>query len=158
FGWTGPIVVDENWNIIAGYGRYKAAMLLNLRKVPVLIVTGLNETEKRALALGDNKIASNAGWDREILAAELGDLAKLLPEFDLNLEITGFEAPEVDSLLTDLVDSESDPADEVPAVEKISVSRTGDLWLLGKHRLLCGDSTQAASVLVVLGVERITMV
>ena len=118
FGWTYPILIDENGVILAGHGRYEAALLLGLREVPVIVVGGLGDAEKRALALADNKIAANAGWDRQLLAAELGDLADLLPECELNLEITGFEAAEIDSLLGDLVDPELDPADDVPAPRK----------------------------------------
>jgi ParB-like chromosome segregation protein Spo0J len=88
FGWTYPILCDEHRNILAGFGRFKAAEALDIREVPVIVISGLSETEKRALALADNKIAENAGWDRAGLAAELGELATLLPECNLDLEIT----------------------------------------------------------------------
>ena len=101
FGWTYPILVDETDQIIAGHGRYEAAILLGLQEVPVSVVAGLNETEKRALALADNKIAANAGWDRKLLAAELGELASLLPECNLDIKITGFAAPEIDLVCTE---------------------------------------------------------
>lgn len=90
--------------MIAGFGRYQAAKLLGLREVPVIVKSGLTDTEKRALALADNKIAANSGWDRVQLAAELGELAVLLPECDLDLGITGFDSPGIDSLMGDLVD------------------------------------------------------
>lgn len=109
FGWTYPIVVDENTVILAGHARYSAAQLLGCRNVPVIVLSELSDPEKRALALADNKIAANSGWDRKLLAEELGELATLLPEFDLDLEITGFEPAEVDSLLGDLADPEQDP-------------------------------------------------
>lgn len=102
FGWTIPILIDEAGTIIAGHGRYLAAQLLGLAKIPVIAIAGLSEPEKRALALADNKIAANAGWDREALTAELTELLSLLPDGDINL--TGFEAPEVDQLLTDAQD------------------------------------------------------
>ena len=136
FGWTYPVLTDEHGNILAGHGRFRAAELLGLREVPVIAVAGLNETEKRALALADNKIAENAGWDRDFLAAELGELAILLPECNLDLEITGFAPAEIDTLMGDLVDREDDPADEIPAIAKQPVSRIGDFWLLGNHWLL----------------------
>ena len=79
FGWTYPILTDENKMILAGHGRYEAARQLGLREVPVIVVSGLSDAEKRALALADNKVAANAGWDRAVLAAELGELADLLP-------------------------------------------------------------------------------
>ena len=131
FGWTYPILVDENSVILAGHARYSAAQLLGCRKVPVIVVSGLSDAEKRALALADNKIAANAGWDRQLLAGELGELATLLPECDLDLNITGFEPAEIDSLLGDLGDPEQDPADEVPALEKQAISRIGDFWRFG---------------------------
>src|ERR1700745_3792429 len=125
FGWTYPILADEVGNVIAGHGRFKAAQMLHLREVPVITLAGLSEAEKRALALADNKIAENAGRDSAILAAELGELATLLPECDLSIDITGFEPAEIEGLMGDLVDPEQDPADDVPAIEKVSVSRGG---------------------------------
>jgi DNA modification methylase len=158
FGWTYPILTDEHGNILAGHGRFKAAELLGLREVPVIAVTGLNETEKRVLALADNKIAANAGWDRAVLAAELGELAVLLPECNLNIEITGFEPAEIDSLMGDLVDCEDDPADEIPVLANRAISRLDDLWLLGRHRLLCGDATKASDVSKLMGGKDAAMV
>src|SRR5882757_6715985 len=117
FGWTHPILIDEHGNIIAGVGRYLAAQQLGLKKVPVIVMSGLSDAEKRALALADNKIAANSGWDRKVVAAELGELATLLPECNLDLEITGFEPAEVDALVADFGASERDPADEIPAIE-----------------------------------------
>ncbi len=93
FKWTYPILVDENGEIICGQGRWQAALELGLKNVPVIVMSGLSDAEKRALALADNKIAANAGWDRGALAAELGELAELLPKYNLDLEITGFGPP-----------------------------------------------------------------
>jgi len=146
FGWTYPILIDEDGVILAGHGRYEAALLLGLREVPVIVVAGLSEAEKRALALADNKIAANAGWDRAVLAIELGELADLLPECNLDIDITGFEPAEIDALMGDLVDPEQDPVDDLPEIAKKPVSRIGDLWVLGEHRLLCGDSREAAHI------------
>jgi DNA modification methylase len=151
FGWTYPIIVDENNGIVGGHARYAAAQSLGYREVPIIVVSGLSDAEKRALALADNKIAANAGWDRKLLAEELGELVTLLPEFDLDLDITGFEPAEVDDLLADLVDPEVDPADKVPAPQDRAVSRPGDLWQLGPHRLLCGDAQSAAAYLNLMG-------
>jgi DNA modification methylase len=158
FGWTYPILTDQHHEIIAGFGRYKAAEHLGLNEVPVVVMTGLNEVEKRALALADNKIAANAGWDRAILAAELGELALLLPECDLNIDITGFEPAEIESLVGNLGYPGQDPADEVPAIEKMPVSRGGDLWLLGRHRLLCGDARKVADLQNLMGPGAAAMV
>jgi DNA modification methylase len=146
FGWTCPILTDEDGVILTGHGRYQAALLLDLQDVPVIVVAGLGHAEKRALALADNKIAANAGWDRTVLAAELGELAVLLPECDLSIEITGFEAAEIDTLMGDLIDNEQDPANEVTALASQPVSRIGDLWVLGPPRLLCGDARQSGDV------------
>jgi DNA modification methylase len=151
FGWTYPILVDETWLILAGHGRYDAALELGLREVPIIVVSDLDDAEKRALALADNKIAGNAGWDREKLAAELGELAQLLPELNLDLDITGFESPEIDDLLGDFVDPEMDPADELPTSQNEAISRQGDLWQLGDHRLLCGDARSANDVRRLMG-------
>jgi DNA modification methylase len=158
FGWTYPILADENGTILAGFGRYLAAQQLGLPNVPVIVLSDLSDAEKRALALADNKIALNAGWDRQLLAEELGELADLLPECNLDLEITGFEAAEIDGLLGDLVDPELDPADDVPPVPRTPVTKAGDLWELGPHRLLCGDARSAIDVQRALGVEAATMV
>jgi DNA modification methylase len=158
FGWTYPILTDENKQIIAGVGRSKAAEQLGLQNVPVIVMTGLSDAEKRALALADNKIAANADWDRAVLAAELGELAVLLPECDLNIDITGFEPAEIDALMGDLVDPEQDPLDELPAIAQTPVSRTGDLWLLNDHRLLCGDARAAADVRKLMCRDRAAMV
>ena len=153
FGWTNPIIIDESNAILAGHGRYQAALQLGLSEVPVIVVAGLSDAEKRALALADNKIAANAGWDRQLLAEELGDLAKLLPDCNLDLEITGFEPAEIDSLLGDLVDRELDPADDVLPPKKTAISKIGDLWELGSHKLLCGDAQSGADIRRLMGTE-----
>jgi DNA modification methylase len=158
FGWTYPILIDENNIILAGHGRYDAAVQLGLREVPIIVLSGLNDAEKRALALADNQIATKAGWNRQLLAEELGELATLLPECNLDLEITGFETAEIDSLLGELVDPEFDPADEVPPPPKTAISKIGDLWELGPHKLLCGDAKSTADVRRLMGAESATMV
>jgi DNA modification methylase len=112
----------------------------------VITIIGLNEAEKRSLALTDNKVAANAGWDRAALAQELRELSELLLECNLDLEITGFEPAEIDSLLGDFVDREDDPADALPLVAKDAVSSLGDRWQLGQHYLLCGDATKDSDV------------
>jgi DNA modification methylase len=151
FGWTYPILVDELGNILCGVGRWLAAQKMGLTKVPVISLTHLGDTEKRALILADNKIAANAAWDRKVLADELGELAVLLPQIDLTLEITGFEAGEVDGLMGDYVDPERDPADELPHLASRSTSQLGDLWLLNRHRLYCGDSSEETDVRALMG-------
>jgi DNA modification methylase len=110
------------------------------------------------LALADNKIAANAGWDRPILAIELSELNDLLPEAGLDIQLTGFDAAEIDLLLGDLVDREQDPSDALPAVEPSSVTLSGDLWQLGRNLLLCGDATSDRDFRKLMGGERATMI
>jgi DNA modification methylase len=142
FGFTVPIIVDENNVILAGHGRWLAAQHLGLRLVPVVVLSGLSDAERRAYLVADNKLVENAGWDRSALALELKELGPLLEHAGLDIELTGFEPAEIDALMGDLVDREQDPADELPVLAKQPVSRAGDLWLLGPHRLLCGDARQ----------------
>jgi len=148
FGFLVPILVDESCTIIAGYGRYEAAKMRSLKQVPVIEVQGLSEAKRRALALADNKIAENAGWDREKLAVELPELSELLIEEGLDISITGFAAPEIDQLTADFEENASDPADTVdPDWNTIApVTKPGDLWQLGPHRLLCGDARNASDL------------
>jgi ParB-like chromosome segregation protein Spo0J len=158
FGFINPVIVDEQAHILAGHLRHEVACELGLEFVPVIQITHLTELEKRAFALAENRIALDAGWDRATLSAELGELAVLLPECNLNIGITGFEAPELDALMGDLVDPEQDPADELPEIAKTPVSRRGDLWLLGRHRLGCGNARAASDVHKLMGNERAAMV
>ena len=147
FGWTNPILVDGDSGVIAGHGRLLAARKLGLTEVPVIELAHLTETQKRAYILADNKLALNAGWDHDLLALELGDLND--SGFDLGL--TGFSGDEVADLLKpaegDGADEDDDgAADKVPEPVADPVVRPGDLWLLGEHRLLCGDSTNPRDV------------
>ena len=134
FGFTNPVLVDEAGVLIAGHGRLRAAKDIGLPKVPVIELTGLGDVEKKALRLADNKIALNAGWDLEILKLELADIAGLDVSFDLAL--TGFSSGEIDVVLKAV----NDPDDEViPAVPVTPVTKRGDVWVLGEHRIGCGD-------------------
>jgi DNA modification methylase len=119
---------------------------------------GLSDAEKLAFAIADNKIATNAGWDRSLLSSQLGELASLLPECNLDLQITGFEPAEIDGLLADLGDFEHDPADELNEIADTAVSRQGDLWQSGSHRLLCGDACDVSHLAKLMGRERAAMV
>ena len=140
FGWTNPILVDGDNGIIAGHGRLMAAHQLGLDTVPVIELSHLTEAQKRAYVIADNKLAEQAGWDKELLALELGELADL----GVDLAGLGFEAAELDALFST---GEADPREEeTPEVPAVPVSRLGDLWLLGRHRVLCGDATIKADV------------
>jgi DNA modification methylase len=158
FGWTYPILVDEDFEIICGHARWEAAKELGLTNVPILVMRGLSDAEKLAFAIADNKIATNAGWDRSLLSSQLGELASLLPEYNLDLQITGFEPAEIDGLLADLGDFEHDPADELNEIADTAVSRQGDLWQPGSHRLLCGDACDISHLAKLMGRERAAMV
>jgi DNA modification methylase len=158
FGWTMPLLVDEDRTIIAGHARQKAAEQLGLHQVPVIALSGLSDAEKRALALADNKIASKAGWDRAILAAELGELSVLLPEMGLDISLTGFEAFELDTLITDAAELGSAEADAIPETETAAVSQTGDLWKLGEHRLVCGNAQSAGDFALLMAGQMAAMV
>lgn len=134
WGWTNPVLVDEGGTIIAGHGRILAAQRLGIEKVPVMVAKGWSEAQKKAYTLADNKLAENAGWDTELLGIEMEGLGEL--EFDLSL--IGFDESELAGL--ERHEGLTDP-DEVPDTPVNPTSRTGDLWKLGKHWLLCGDCT-----------------
>jgi len=138
FGWTNPILVDGEAGIIAGHGRLLAARELGMTTVPVIELTHLTEAQKRAYVIADNRLALDAGWDEDLLAEEL----KALEDLDFNLELTGFDLDELHDLLDDET-VEDAPAPEPP---EEPTSRPGDLWVLGNHRLLCGDSCDPESV------------
>jgi len=137
FGWTNPILVDGEKGIIAGHGRLLAARKLGMGKVPVIELTHLSETQKKALVIADNKLAMNAGWDTELLTIELDEL--LADGFAL--ELLGFDKDELDALLApEQVEGLTDE-DAVPEIPEEPKTRLGDIWVLGNHRLMCGDST-----------------
>ncbi len=137
FGFTNPILIDDQDGIVAGHGRVAAAKLLGLDKVPTLCLADMTAAEIRAYVIADNKLAENAGWDRELLAIELQGLIEL----DFDVAITGFEMAEIDILIGEL-DIENDPADAVPAIaDGPAITHPGDIWSIGKHRLICGDAT-----------------
>lgn len=137
FGFVNPILVGDDNVIIAGHGRLMAAQQLGLDTVPVIVLNHLTEAQRRALVIADNKIAENAGWNDELLKLELEELGDL----GFDLDVIGFSDEELDELLgNDEQPGESDE-DEIPEVEDEPVSRHGDVWILGDHRLLCGDST-----------------
>jgi DNA modification methylase len=141
FGWTTPILIDEDGGVICGHGRLMAARKLGQTEVDVIVARGWPEAKKRAYVIADNKLALNAGWDLEMLAVELGDLQG----FGFDLLLTGFSDDELSKLLAEKTEGNTDP-DEIPEVPVDPVAKPGDVWLLGKHRLVCGDSTDAETV------------
>jgi len=142
WGWTTPVLVDEQGCIIAGHGRTLAAQRLQMTEVPVMVARGWSDAKKRAYVLADNKLAMNAGWDNEMLALELGEIGEL--GFDLDL--TGFSAEEIAALTPEEIPPGLTDEDAVPEVPVNPVTVLGDIWILGKHRLMCGDSTSIDTV------------
>jgi ParB-like chromosome segregation protein Spo0J len=136
FGFNNPVLIDEDGTIIAGHGRVEAAKLLGMTEVPTVCLTHMNEAQKRAYVLADNRLAEKAGWDKDILAIEFQALIELAPELDLT--VTGFELAEIDLTLQEDEPVEADVLDDValPKPEAPVVTRAGDLWQLGDHRVV----------------------
>ena len=150
FGFTNPVLIDGEKGIIAGHGRLMAARKLGLKEVPVVVLDHLSETQKKAYIIADNKLAENAGWDEEILASELADLKNE----DFNLDLIGFEDQELEKIFANLYDRENEQeTEEIPEVEEKPISKSGDVWILGKHKLICGDSCKAETYQTLLGEE-----
>lgn len=137
FGFVNPVLVDERGVIIAGHGRLAAARMLGMTEVPVIELAHLTETQRKALIIADNRIALNAGWDDELLKLEL----ESLKAEDFDLDILGFDPTEIDDLLFADAEESSEADEAVPEVPDDPVSKAGDLWVLGNHRVLCGDAT-----------------
>ena len=151
FGWTMPPLVDENGALIVGQGRVEAAATrLGIKEVPVIVARGWSEDEKRAYRVADNQLAARASWDFERLSSELGGLKS--SGFDLDL--IGFEPDQLETILASLGSSGLTDPDSVPEVLDQPISRLGDVWLLGDHRIGCGDSTSATDVASVLGASQ----
>lgn len=143
FGWTNPVLVDDRNTIIAGHGRLEAARLLNLTEVPVVRLSHLTPEQIRAYAIADNRLAELAGWDKELLSLELGELMEMELSFDI--ELTGFEMGEIDLLLGTDVPTGQPPEPPLPDTPAKPVTRPGDIWVLGEHRLICGDALDPAT-------------
>lgn len=148
YGWTNPVLIDENGMIIAGHGRVMAAQRMKMDEVPCIVLSGLTEAQKKAYVIADNKMALNAGWDDEKLKLELENLKEL----DFDLELTGFDSDELDQILSlDDIDSLPEDIDEVPEPPKEAKSKLGDIYQLGEHTLMCGDSTRKEDVESLVG-------
>jgi len=156
FGFTNPILAGSDGVIVAGHGRLAAAQKLGLPTVPVVVLDHLTPTQRRALVIADNRIAENAGWDEAMLQVELA----ALKDEDFDLALTGFDADALADLLAGeetIIDGNTDE-DAVPEVRELSISRAGDVWILGNHRLVCGDATQASSYGQLLAGQRVQMI
>lgn len=153
FGFTNPVLIDKESMIIAGHGRVMAANKLKLSKVPTICLDHLTEAQKKAYIIADNRLALNAGWDEDMLKVELEELNDL--EFDISL--LGFEDKEIESLLSEPTEGLTDE-DAVPDLPEEPTTKLGDLWILGEHRLLCGDSTSIDAVDKLMGGNKADMV
>jgi len=144
FGFVNPVLIDDKFNVLAGHGRIMAARAEGIKEVPCVFVGHLTEAQKRAYILADNKIALNAGWDMDMLRVELEELRDL----DFDLDLTGFENEEITMLLEDMdsKEAEDDNFDLTAALEEAAFVMPGDVWTLGRHRLICGDATDADTV------------
>ena len=153
WGWTVPVLVDEDGTIIAGHGRVLAAQSLGLDEVPVMVATGWTEAQRRAYVLADNRLALNAGWDTELLKLELADLKAA----DFDMALMGFGEGELADMLAERTDGLTDE-DAVPEVPANPVTVLGDVWQLGRHRVMCGDSTSIDAVDALLAGRKADMV
>lgn len=158
FGFTNPVLISDEDEIVAGHGRVEAAKLLGLERVPTIRLSHLSEAERRAYVLADNKLALNAGWDQDLLAIEL----QALIDLDFDVTITGFSLAEVDLTLDLARDRDPDappgPEDQVPTLGERAVTRRGDVWQLGRHRLVCGDARDPADYDRLLGEEVVDLI
>jgi hypothetical protein len=155
--WTNPILIDETGTILAGHGRLEAARRLGRSEVPTLTIAGLSDTEKRAVVISDNRLPEQAVWDFELLQQHFKELISV----DFDVELTGFSTGEVDLLLDGSpARAASDPADDLTGLKSDgpAVSQLGDIWELGRHRLLCGDALQESSYQLLMGAEAAQMV
>ena len=154
FGFLSPILVAEDNTILAGHGRLAAALKLGLKKVPCVKENHLTETQKRAYIIADNKLSLNSGWDNELLAVELSELEGA----DFNLDLLGFDEAELSSIFDADKDVSDDDFDVEKELEEPCFSKTGDIWTLGKHRVICGDSTDSSTFEKLLGETKVNLV
>jgi len=137
FGFNNPILIDEGKGIIAGHGRLAAAKKLGLEAVPTITLEGLTEAQRKAYVIADNKLTENSEWDYDLLTVEV----ERLKELDFDLDLTGFDEDELNALLEPTVVEGLTDEDEVPEAPENPITKRGDVWILGSHRLMCGDST-----------------
>jgi len=155
FGWTNPVLIDGNNGLIAGHGRVMAARKLGIQEIPTIQLAHLTEAQKRALVLADNQLALNSGWDLEMLKLELEDLKAE----DFNLDLMGFDVDFIDGLLNEIEPTEGlMDEDAVPEIPEEPKTKLGDVWILGNHRLMCGDSTSIDAVEALMNGQKADMV
>jgi DNA modification methylase len=156
FGFVNPVLIDGANGIIAGHGRVEAAKLLGMSDIPTVRVDHLSPSQVRAYVIADNRLAENAGWDRNLLALELQEISA---DLNFDVTVTGFETAEIDILVSELTE-DNDEADELPDIDRTdpAISRLGDRWLIGDHVLLCGDALTKANYVTLLGSKKAQMV
>ena len=154
FGFLSPILVAEDNTMLAGHGRLAAALKLGLKKVPCVKENHLTETQKRAYIIADNKLSLNAGWDNELLAVELSELEGA----DFNLDLLGFDEAELSSIFDADKDVNDDDFDVEKELEEPCFSKTGDIWTLGRHRVICGDATKLETYKTLLENTKVNLV
>ncbi|HEY9090714.1 DNA methyltransferase [Parasphingorhabdus sp.] len=157
FGFTNPVLLNDKYEILAGHGRVEGARLLNWTSVPTITLSHLTPIEQRAYILADNKLALNAGWDEQLLGMEL----KSLSDLDFDVEITGFSISEIDMAIDGIElgkDNEEDKDDEIPEIGDHAITKLGDLWQLGNHRLICGDARSNSSYEKLLSGETVDLI
>jgi DNA modification methylase len=154
FGWTNPVLIDGENGIIAGHGRVLAARKLGMVDLPCIELAGLTDTQRRAYIIADNKLGLNAGWDDELLAIEFAELA----DAGFDTLLTGFTQDEIDALTPEQITEGLTDEDAVPELQAEPISKLGDVWLLGKHRVMCGDSTSIDAVETLMDGAMVDMV
>jgi hypothetical protein len=154
FGFVNPVIVDKDLNIIAGHGRILAAKEECITEVPCVFAEHLTEAQKRAYIIADNRLAMNAGWDMEMLSVEISELQGV----DFDLSVLGFDEAELSKLMGDIEDVKDDDFDVDEELKKPAATKVGDLWLLGNHRLICGDSTKIDTFTVLMDGKQANLV
>lgn len=154
FGFVNPVIIDRDYNVIAGHGRIAAAKEEGISEVPCVFVDHLTEAQKKAYILADNRMAMDAGWDEELLRVEIESLKGM----DFDVSLTGFDDKELSDLFGDDADAKEDDFDVEAELEKPCFSKTGDIWHLGRHTVICGDSTDAAAFEKLLGDTKVNLV
>ena len=154
FGFINPVIIDRNFNVIAGHGRILAAKAENISEVPCVFVDYLNDAQKKAYILADNRMAMDAGWDEELLKIEIESLQA--EDFDLSL--TGFDEKELASIFDSDTDAKDDDFDVEAELEKPCITKQGDIWILGRHKVICGDSTEPSTFEKLLSDTKVNLV
>ncbi|MGF3066962.1 ParB N-terminal domain-containing protein [Facklamia sp. P12950] len=154
FGFINPVIIDKDYGVIAGHGRIMAAKEEGIKEVPCVFVDHLNEAQKKTYILADNRMALDAGWDEELLRVEI----ESLEEYGFNVELTGFSEEELSSLFDLGLEVEEDDFDVEKELNKPTFSKTGDIWTLGRHKVICGDSTQWDTFEKLLGDTKVNLV